>query len=141
METSLREKLKKAGMKATSQKLAILNIFANNHKPLSIKEITEKIKIKIEESTVYRSIDQMVSANILTMVQLKKDSALYELNDPENHHHHILCKICEKIEDVHSCNMKDFQNNVLKKSKHFSDIKSHSLEFFGVCKNCSKNSK
>lgn len=137
----LKEKIRKSGLKATAQKVAILNIFLKNHKPLSVKNILEKIEIKIEESTIYRSIDQMVRANILNSIQLKKGQTLYELNDPQNHHHHILCKVCEKIEDVHSCNIRELQNSILKKSKYFNDINNHSLEFFGVCKDCSKITK
>jgi len=57
---------------------------------------------------------------------------------PESHHHHIVCEQCGALEDIENCNQVSLQKEILKHSKSFKVINSHSLEFFGICKNCGK---
>lgn len=135
------KKIKEAGLKVTNQKVSILNIFISDKSPLSVNVVAKKLNNKIEESTIYRSINKFVEKGILKELKIKKNRSSYELIDEKNHHHHISCNLCEKIEDVKNCNIKDIELSLLKKSKLFKNIKNHSLEFFGICKECSQKSK
>ena len=62
----LQEKIRKSGLKATAQKVAILDIFLKNHKPLSVKNILEKI---IQSGNIEKEI------LIKVLEQFKKDIA------------------------------------------------------------------
>lgn len=47
-----------------------------------------------------------------------------------------LCKKCGKIEDAVNCEPRNIEKIVLKDSKNFKKIRSHSLEFFGPRNGC-----
>jgi Fe2+ or Zn2+ uptake regulation protein len=40
---------------------------------------------------------------------------------------------------VEHCGAEALQSAILRNSKYFMEIKQHSLEFYGVCKRCTKN--
>jgi Fur family ferric uptake transcriptional regulator len=55
------------------------------------------------------------------------------LIDEKNHHHHLVCNSCGKIEDIR-LNEQKFIKEVAVKSQFLVD--HHHLEFFGYCSNC-----
>ena len=61
--------------------------------------------------------------------------AHYEFNDPLHHHHHIICKICKKIDSFHECLMDKIELSLQKKG--YKDIQ-HRLEIFAICEICAK---
>lgn len=58
----------------------------------------------------------------------------YEIKKDKYHHHHLICTNCGKVEDVEGEFLTKMENEI--KSKKGFLVKSHSLEFFGICKNC-----
>ena len=53
-------------------------------------------------------------------------------------HHHLVCLRCGRIEDVAHCGVEAMQSAILRGSKHFTEIRQHALEFYGICKACAK---
>ncbi|MCM2338922.1 MAG: transcriptional repressor [Burkholderiales bacterium] len=135
----IKELLNKKGHKATPARLAIINIFKNNKKPISAEEVYKNLKTKLKNinvTTIYRNLSSLSSEGILRKVDLKKDFDLFELN--EDHHHHIVCTDCNKIESFKNKEVENLLNTIIKKSNNFKQIKEHSFEIFGLCKACSK---
>ncbi len=132
--------LKEKGYKNTPARMAILEIFYKNKLPLTANEIYTKLlkekKIKdINEATVYRTLSSFEKAEILKKIDLRKDSAYFELNN--DHHHHIICTKCGMIEDFkESFEIESLLKKIVNKSSKFRKIKEHSLELFGVCRVC-----
>lgn len=133
----LTETLKNKGLKTTPTRLSVLSTLASAKKPLSIQEIFEKNKdSKIDLATVYRIIQIFKKLSIINEINLEHSHGHYELN-LKKHHHHIICEKCEKITDISECNLERLEKEVLIKTG-FQHINRHSLEFFGICKPCSK---
>ena len=135
-DTSIsQELLKKHRYRVTEGRVALLNFLSSSKKPLSIAEIQKEMTHKMDKVTLYRALEDFVSSKIIAKVNLQSTATYYEFihND---HHHHIVCEKCGKIEDIENCNQIDLQKEMIKSSKHFSVVSSHSLEFFGVCKMC-----
>lgn len=130
---SIKEKLSSQGYRMTKPRQAI---FANlDHEPQSVAEISDRLKkqkIKIDKVTIYRTLTQFVKLGIVEETQFKDKISVYELADQE-HHHHVICDNCGKIEDI--CLDEKILVEAAKKNSSFK-IKSHHLEFFGLCKKC-----
>ncbi len=135
----MKEILKNKGYKATPARLAILNIFKENKIPLNAEIIHEKLKKtsifrNTNEATIYRTLSSFEEAGILKKLDLKKESAYFELQT--EHHHHIVCLKCNTIEDFKITKLENVLRRVVEHSSKFKSLKEHSLELFGLCKKC-----
>jgi Fur family ferric uptake transcriptional regulator len=112
-------------------------VFKKNRKPLSAQDIISELPKNTDQATVYRTLSSLKEKGIIKPIDLRHNHAHYELVDIDDHHH-LICLNCGKIEDVeHRC-VEDMENIILQGSKHFAEIKQHTLEFYGVCKACAK---
>lgn len=133
--------LQKNSQRITLPRLGVLKILKTSHAPLTMSEIHEKInkenlKKKIDLATIYRTVNLFVGLKIVNEVNFRDEFKRYELVFDRHHHHHVVCKKCRKIEDVELCLLNEIEKMLVKKG--YKDI-SHSLEFFGICKDCNKN--
>ena len=136
-QSEIQALLRERGYRATPGKVAILEVLKDASHPLTTAEILAALEDKKDETTLYRSLDAFVDTGILRKVNFNDRSARYEWNIGTHHHHHIVCENCGRIEDVDICDT-DLDASVLKRSKEFREIMSHSVEFFGFCKSCAK---
>jgi len=129
--------LREKGCKVTRGRIAILEVFAKNHKPINADYVFEKARAaKMNQVTAYRTLASFERSGILRRVDLRQDSVHYEL--AAHHHHHIVCTDCGVIEDFEMCNAEAVSKEAIRNSKRFSAIREHSLELFGVCNSCAK---
>lgn len=137
MQTSPESILKSKHFKVTLPRQAILRVFIATDRPMSAEDVMSKIeKDKINDVTVYRTLQSFEKKGILRQIDLRTGKVLYELN--EHHHHHIVCKKCGTLEDFEMCIIEKISEQVLEKSKRFQTINDHSFELFGICKSCIK---
>ena len=121
-------------LKVTPTRLAILDVFSKDCKPINAEYIFKKLNgEKVNLVTIYRTLSTFVEKGILRSVNMNTESAHYEL--AEHHHHHLICKDCGKIEEISICN-ELLDKEAMAHSTKFQIIQSHSVEFFGVCKRC-----
>lgn len=131
-----KSQLRSGGLKVTSGRLAILDVFKHASKPLSAKDIAAQLPSwKVDLATIYRNIESLTSQNILVEINLKKDTTHYELKG--SHHHHIICEKCGTLKEVSDCGLESMQRQILK-TTGFAQVNRHSLEFFGLCPKCAK---
>jgi Fur family ferric uptake transcriptional regulator len=129
--------LRKSGHKATPSRIAILEIFKRSKKPLSAQEIIDALPHGTDQATVYRTLKSFKEKGLIKQIDLMQNHAHYELTDLAEHHH-LVCLRCGRVEDVHRCGVEAVESSILKSSKHFAEIKQHALEFYGICKVCSR---
>lgn len=138
---SLKEKLKSSGYKLTLQREAILEVFLNNvSKLLSAEEIynqTIKIYKKTNFSTIYRNLEIMENSQIIQKIPGENNLSLYELCD-EDHHHHMICKSCGKVESIDFCPLENLKNSLIESDFLLTE---HRFELYGYCKNCAYKKK
>ena len=128
--------LKEKGLSVTSPRKMILGLLMKEHGPFTAEEILHKLpKNSCDQATVYRCLNQFVDVQLVNTSFLEKDLAHFEYNDPGHHHHHIICKICKKIESMHDCLLEKIELSLQKKG--YKEIQ-HRLEFFAVCESCFK---
>lgn len=85
-------------------------------------------------STVYRSLESLVKAGLVQVVDLGDGERRYELIKPGEHHHHLICESCKSSVHLDECLIDDFEDSI--RDTYGFKIKNHILEIFGTCKQC-----
>jgi len=127
--------LKENGLKHTSGRAAILDVLEGAKGLMTAEQIHSKLKGKVHKVTLYRTLELFVKEGILYQTDLRSGQAYFELQ--KSHHHHIVCTECGLQEGIKGC-PSSLQGEAANKSELFKEVTSHTLEFFGVCKKCSK---
>lgn len=127
--------LKENKLKITPARVRILEKLHAFKKPLSAQDIIKAVK-GIDAVTIYRTLELFSDKKIISRILISKDRAYFEF--VHDHHHHIVCTGCGAVADIPHCAMDKAEALALRHAKNFTSISSHSLEYFGVCKSCSK---
>lgn len=130
-----RDILRTIGYKATPSRIAILDVFKGTKRPLSAQEIIDLLPRGVDQATVYRTLKGLKEKEVIKQIDLRQNHAHYELTNMAEHHH-LICLRCGRVEDVHRCGVEAIQFAVLRSSKHFTEVRQHALEFYGICKSC-----
>lgn len=131
-----KEELRDLDLRATPKRLAILRLLENSQTPVDVTMILnylQKQRITADPATVFRIVNMFTDRGITRQIELHEGKFRYELSNKAEHHH-LICQNCGVIEDISDCNIEGLEKEI-KQKKGFL-VKSHSLEFFGVCKQC-----
>jgi Fur family ferric uptake transcriptional regulator len=128
------EELKSTGLKATVPRLKILEVFQRgNHRHMTAEDV---YRILLDErsdvglATVYRVLTQFEQAGILIRSHFESDKAVYELDEGQ-HHDHLVCLDCGKVEEFYDAEIEKRQNAVAK-ARGFA-IADHALSLYAHC--------
>lgn len=132
------EALHRGGSKATPGRIALLSVLEKSKEPMSISEIVSALHGKVNQTTVYRALETLSDSGVVQRIDLGHSHTHYELAEGKQHHHHISCIRCNKIQDLPICAYDTFAAKALKQAPEFATIENHSFEIFGLCKNCIK---
>lgn len=130
-------RLRRAGLRATRQRVALLGVLDRSGSPLAVEDIVRASHAAFDTATAYRMLESFQEVALVRRIELAQGRALYE--SPGKHHHHAVCTECGKIVDVEACLPRSLDEKV-RSAAGFARIDDHALEFFGVCVKCSKRS-
>lgn len=130
------EPIRKAGLRATKPRTLLLSYLRKLKRPQTVIEIAGGLKRSIDQVTVYRTIESFKKAGLVRELELGQGRPQYELADERNHHHHVVCTNCDKVQDFTGCDSDKLAGKALKQVKGFAEITGHSAEFFGLCNSC-----
>lgn len=131
-----KDSLRKKGLKATAARIAVLKVLEESRKPLDIQSIFARIvkmRVDADQATIYRIIENFARTDLVKRVQFQQNKAYYETAKSSDHHHAV-CIDCGKVEDISRCSIQMVEREI-ELTKGF-EVTSHSLEFFGKCKDC-----
>jgi len=126
--------LKNKNIVLTPQRIAVWDYIKDSSEHPSADVVYEFIKLQFPSmslATVYSILETFTDAGLLNELTIRKDKTCF---DPVmESHHHLLCKICNKIYDV----------DIRCKNSKFCEVEGHKIEavhgyFYGICKNCQK---
>jgi Fur family transcriptional regulator, ferric uptake regulator len=129
--------LREQGYKLTPQRHTVLKVMASSHDHLTPELIYEKSKFEdpgIGRVTVYRTLDILNRLDLVCQVHATDGCRSYMMRRPTEHHHHLICSGCGKVVDFTNCSLVDIERKLSQETGF--DIKSHLLEFHGVCREC-----
>jgi len=124
-------------LRITKLRKFLLQILLKNKEPLSVEDLISslsKYEINVHKTSVYRQLDVLKKVEIIREIQFGENKKRYEIFS-DNHHHHLVCNDCGKIEDIESDKDLGILERKIVKEKKFK-VTSHLLEFFGLCAKC-----
>ena len=129
--------LKRAGLKATSPRVRVLEVFrASPRRHLSAEDVYRILlaqEVDAGLSTIYRVLNQLVQANILLRHSFEADHAVFELNEG-GHHDHLICVACGRVEEFRDEAIEIRQREVA--SANAFVLREHMLVLYGLCPEC-----
>ena len=128
------DELKSTGLKATLPRLKVLEIFQKGgQRHMSAEDVFRSLLLERSDvglATVYRVLTQFEQAGILTRSNFEGGKAVFELNEGQ-HHDHLVCLDCGKVEEFFDAQIEERQNAVAK-AKGFM-IAEHALSLYAHC--------
>lgn len=127
----------------TKARSGIVEVLKNAQYPLTAMEIKQRLSdvgLSPDKATIYRQIEFLLDKGQLREVRLNEDVRRFEFGSKSDHVHHLICNNCEKVANV------ELDGDLVAIEKHIADkegfdVQDHTLEFYGICKDCSQTRK
>lgn len=128
------EELKALGLKATSQRIKILELFRNAEpRHLSADDVHRILLSENSDiglATVYRVLTQFVEAGLLERHQFESGKSVFEIKAGE-HHDHLVCVNCGHVEEFYD-EMLEKRQQKIARDRGFA-LQEHALYLFVEC--------
>lgn len=122
-------------MRVTAPRISILRLLSRKHGPFTADEVHEYVReYGCDLVTVYRTLTTFEELGLVRRCDFGDGAYRYEINDPEHHHHHLVCRKCRKVESLDLCVIGPLED--LASEMGYSNL-THALEIFGICPVCS----
>jgi Fur family ferric uptake transcriptional regulator len=134
--------IQKKGLKRTSQRDLILDVFLRTERHLSNEDLYRLVQeedASVGQTTVYRTLKLLTEAGLAREVRFGDGRTHYEHNYKHEHHDHMICSECGKIIEFYSAELEALQDAMA--AKHRFEISQHLLRIIGVCAECRRATK
>ena len=115
-----------------------LSISGSPMSPQELYQCLTKKERKIGLTSIYRSLDLFESLGIAFKI-INGSSVKYKLCEIEDHHHHIICKKCGNVVELHFCDISAWSEKVTESTGY--EVTDHQLNFYGFCKECKSSQR
>lgn len=133
------EHIRRSGLKRTSQRDLILDVFLKTEDHVSSEDLYELVKVEdpsIGFTTVYRTLKLFLDAGLARGVQFHDGRMLYEHDFKHAHHDHLICTNCGTLIEFYSEVIENMQDEITRRHKFTPS--HHSLRIFGTCEACQR---
>ena len=130
--------LKERKLRVTQQRLDILDLAWETHDHFSAEQMFGWARVRnahASRATVYRTLNLMLEGRFLSSFEASSGAALFEHALGHNHHDHILCLKCGKIEEFHCDAIEKLQEQEAQRLGF--QLVDHALILEGHCASCS----
>ncbi len=134
-----RDFLKHQGMRYTPERETIIREIFSTHEHFDVDSLYLSIRQKghrISKASIYRLIPLLIQANLIEEVFFEKGQMHYEHIYGHEHHCHLRCKQCSKIEEFSDHRVAQIEQDLEKRFGY--KVLRHRLDVIGLCKSCQK---
>lgn len=127
------------GLRSTNQRRLVCDIFCRARGHLSTDDLLALVRKKdpaVGYATVYRTLKLLSESGLAYERQFRDGPTRYELAHTEQHHDHLICVECGRIEEFEDRRIEELQEQVAR--RHGFVASSHRHELYGVCAGCQK---
>ncbi len=131
--------LRSAGRRLTPLRRELFRVLASAGRPLPAMRLLELLARRgrpVNKTTVYRELELLGSLGIIQSIDLGGRERSYELAAGQEHHHHLVCVACDRVEDVKLDEASLRHQAAQAARRRQFTITRHMLEFFGLCSRC-----
>lgn len=121
---------------STRCRARILELLRRERRYLSAATIARLLETggkRVALSTVYRTLDLLVSLGAASR-RTEADGEQGYVACTGDHHHHAVCRQCGLVEEVDCAAMERFAKVL--REHHAFELDAHSIEFYGRCVRC-----
>lgn len=130
--------IRQKGMKATPQRVRILEAVTATDAHMSAEEVLEAVRADLPSvslNTVYNTLQSFEEAGLIRKLNVGEHSFRYDRNPAP--HAHVVCRICGRIEDLHG----EFAEAIMALRTKAAgdtgfDLSDQDLNFYGQCPEC-----
>ena len=127
------------GVRATRQRAAVWSLLETSDEFRSAQDLHDELRRSGEGiglTTVYRRLQSMAASGVVDTLRTESGEALYRRCSPQ-HHHHLVCRRCGATVEVRGKQVETWAARIAREHE-FSEV-SHTIEIFGVCRQCADN--
>ena len=130
---SIEAMLVRTHLRRTKERVLVLRTLMQLHTPCTVEMLLQQVSGTVNKVTLYRMLEQFAEAKLVERVTHPDGVRRYEYQS--EHHHHIVCTECGTRARVRVPE-RTMRNAVLQSACGFPVVTSHTLEFYGMCKEC-----
>ena len=120
--------LRVQGGRITQPRKDVIAILCDRSEPVTVKDLQAALP-NINIVTLYRILDYLKQFSVVKELTHNPKEKFFELADPyHGHHHHAICRKCNKVFDIH-CELK------VPPIRGFVQ-ESHVVTVYGSCETC-----
>ena len=137
-----REFLREKGMRYTPEREIIIKEIFATHDHFDVDSLYISIRSKkgrVSKASIYRLIPLLIEANLIEEVFFDGGQMYYEHIYGHEHHCHLRCVKCRRIQEFSDQRMKDLEHDLSKRFNY--QILRHKLEVMGLCSECRDKEK
>jgi Fur family transcriptional regulator, ferric uptake regulator len=131
------ERLRATGRRSGAARAAVVDLLAAESCCLSAQELHSRLGQEgsnVGVASVYRALDQLAALGLVQRVDVGDGIARYERAQPEDHHHHVVCHDCGKVEPFADESLE--QAITLATDRLGYEVSGHELVLRGACADC-----
>lgn len=131
------EHIRKAGLRRTSQRDLILEIFLQTEDHLTSEDLywlVQKQDPTVGQTTVYRTLKLLTEAGLARETRFGDGKTYYEHHYNHEHHDHLICTECGRVIEFFSAEIEELQDRIA--ADFGFRLTNHSLRMWGVCAEC-----
>ena len=136
---TVRTRLRAVGQRYTPQRQTLVDVLRREARPLAIGQVITGAA-GLPQSSVYRNLAVLEQAGVVRRVVTHDEFGRYELDEElTEHHHHLICSNCGKVEDVTiPADLESAMDRTIDRVARragFAHV-SHRLDLIGTCRSC-----
>ncbi|MEM9444719.1 MAG: Fur family transcriptional regulator [Verrucomicrobiota bacterium] len=128
------QSIEQSSLRMTRKRERLLGVLLAMDRPVSAAALRDRAGLPESDLvTVYRTLEAFEGIGIIQRIPLEESGCLFELADPDDHHHHFVCRECHKTERLDLSLAKELEERAQKLG--FSEV-THLMEVYGLCEEC-----
>ncbi len=140
--TEAKRRLAEHDQRLTRGRVALIEIFLDANRPLSVHELVEQSTRRLPVSSVYRHVSVLCDAHVLRRLNFDEGFIRYELEHSlTQHHHHLVCGNCQSVVDLDEDTLVAVESALAAAeaeiaAAHAFEVREHQLDLRGLCADC-----
>lgn len=126
--------IEESSLRMTRKRERLFGALVAVDRPISAAALRDRAGLPESDLvTVYRTLEAFEGIGIIQRIPLEDSGCLFELTEPNDHHHHFVCRECHQTERLDLCLANELEEQA--KKLGFTQV-THLMEVYGLCEDC-----